>query len=139
LDPDVSILSQDIGFSGIRYLAGIEYYSHLDKNNKSDKDMSMWFAYAGLGAFTNKMTLDMRLRTNSTGQTWDFDDSYSETKFIFSFGFGIDKSITPEIGLELAAGFDMEAVGSGENELGHEVPVYAYILDLRVGLIYFIK
>jgi hypothetical protein len=136
LNPDTTIISQDIGFSGIRYLAAVEYYRHF---NKAAKDMGMWYIYAGLGAFSNKMTLEMTLRRNSTSYTWNENSSYSEDKFILSFGFGMDKAFTPQIGIELGAGFDMEVVGSAENELGHEAPVYAYIFDLRAGLVFFLN
>ena len=136
LNPDTTILSQNYKFTGLRYVAAIEYYRHF---NNAHSNMNMWFIYGGLGSFSNKITMEMRLHRNSTNENWDVNDLYTENKFILSFGAGFDMAITPQVAIEIAGGYDMEFIGSAETSSGDRQVVNAYILDLRAGLVFFLK
>jgi hypothetical protein len=132
---DATILSHHTYFTGMRYIAAIEVYRRFNKNSN---DPSTWFFYGGLGNFTNKVTVEMELQSDSTGQTWNIKDSSTDNKFILSFGAGFDKAFEPKLALEFGVGLDVEKAGSTVNESGIMGPSYAFVFDMRIGLVYYL-
>jgi len=131
LDPNISILSQKWSFHVMRYLAAIELYKYLDK---SKKDLSLFYMYTGLGAAVHTTRGELTLRNNTTNQTASADETTSESKFAMTFGIGVVKTLSKNIGLDLSV-----AIGSNDyqSDLYDSGVVYAYIFDLKLGVVYF--
>ena len=135
-DPNVILLKQDLIFTATKYIVAFEYYNHV---NKVTKDNNLFSLYCGIGAVRHKTTLKLTLSDVTDNSIWKVKESSSQSKFIMSSGGGLIKQITKSIGLDLSFSLDLVFAGTGTNSRGDEGPVYAYILELKAGLCYFIK
>lgn len=132
IDPDYSLIDQHYSISTIRYLLGAEYYQPLKWND----ERSFWYLFSGLGAAVHKIKSRATMRYNPTGELAYLNDTSNQSKFVISLGFGVVKAMSKKVGLSFDGSMDLVHVGSVESRNGREV-VYAYIFDLKLGLIAF--
>ena len=133
LDPDISIIDQKWGFHVMRYIIALEMYKPLDKYKK---DLNYFYLYSGLGAAVHTMSGDITLLNNNTMEIASASDSYTEKKFAMTVGLGLIAALAPNFGFDFSASYDFIVAGNASNESGNGV-VYAYILDLKIGAVYF--
>ena len=132
IDSNLSVVNQKFSVSAIRYVLEVEYFGRPDRDTPGK---TIWYTYTGLGVISHKLSLDLRVRDNTDGQTFDLNDSSTETKFIQTLGGGMVQLLSGQVGLDFGVNMDLVYIGSGDDYS----PVNAFIFDLRVGLIYLIK
>ncbi len=131
--PEVTILSEDLSFSALKFLIGGEYYRHFDITKQ---DLSMIYLFWGLGAISHTTLTKATLQHQITGEIAYVDDKYTQTKFAMDFEIGVVKQIFKKTGLDFSGSFDMVAVGKAQESYGAYGNVaYAYILEFKVGIV----
>ncbi len=130
-DPNLVILSQDNSFNGTRISVTGEYYSY--DRRKAFPPKLVGFFYSGLGAIAHSLSSSLTVLDNTTSivTTSSFSDSFTE--LIYVLGAGADFMISPTVGFEVTGNFDLVILGKD----GADRTQYAYIFDLRFGLVAF--
>lgn len=126
LDPDVTILDQEFGLSAMRFtLSGVA----LRPLDPLRKDRSTLYAYAGLGFIQHELTADLTVREESSGVTSRMTSDDTMTEFLTTLGGGFIKSVGTTVGIDLSLNVD---------QLWLENSTYAWVIDLRVGMVVFL-
>ncbi len=127
-DPNIQILNEDLGFHATRYEAAVNFHQPFSRIQDS---RSMWYGLSGIGIITHTTTTKATVRQINTGQIGNINDSQSNSKFAFMFGFGAIKMFSKRMGLDCGFTLDLVAVSSGNNAHKSEV-FYGYIFDLKL-------
>ncbi len=128
-DPTITIVAQDNSFNATRISAAAEYYFYNREGEFPPKVVG--FFYSGLGAIVHDITSTITARDNTTSQVATVTVTDSFTEFILVTGVGADLMFSPSFGLEVAGTMDIVVLGSK----GASTPQYAYVFDLRLGVI----
>jgi hypothetical protein len=127
-DPYLSILNENISFHATRYEAAVNFHQPF---SRVSNDKSMWYGLSGLGVITHTTTTEATVRNINTGQIGNINDSQSNSKFAFMFGFGAIKMLSKHLGLDFGFTLDWVAVSSDNNNY-HSGVSYGYIFDLKL-------
>jgi hypothetical protein len=130
-NPDISVLDDNVGIHATRYEVALNVYQPFSRVRDP---ISMWYGLFGLGAVTHTFTVEATFRNNVTGEIIPLDESHTESKFTFVFGFGAVKMASERFGFDFSATGDLVSIPTGSSDPGEGV-TYAYIFDLKISAV----
>ena len=130
-DPLIQILDYDAD----RYIASFQW-NILGSDAESKKTIP--FMYTGLGLLHESATFNAIVYDSEEDQTYQLSDDYSETRFLMSIGGGLMYKLSSRLALDGTFAMDLIWV-EVYNDEGDKYPSpHAYIIDFKLGLVFFI-
>lgn len=133
--PNIEVVDTDFRLNAYRFVFGAEYYAKVNPGG-SGNDYLYLMTY--LGAITHKMELRATFENTVTGERLTDSAKDTESKFLFGLGLGLTKLLKDNYGLETGVTFEFVPVGSRPSDLYGTETVYAYVIDLKLGFVWFI-
>jgi hypothetical protein len=129
IDPEYTIINQNIKFSAVRYLISVQYNTAPVEYIAGK---SIFYLNTGMGVINNKISAD--LTYSYGGQTLRETSSTTQTKFMTEIGGGVMVLILKKVAADFGAAFDIIYLGRGADGGAS----YAAILDFKFGLTAFL-
>ncbi|MFO7654141.1 MAG: hypothetical protein R6X25_10000 [Candidatus Krumholzibacteriia bacterium] len=132
--------SQDVAFdlslAVWRFSAAAQVLAPLSRSGGG----SFAHLYGGLGLAVHRLALDVTVNDPVPGVIYPESASDTETKFMTTFGGGLVSMLSSRVGVDLGAEVDMIWLGSENGDYGYyQTAQTAWLVDVKVGLVYFLK
>jgi hypothetical protein len=127
---DVDILSDNLDWDIWRYFLSLQAYSWPDWRSDGH---DMFYAYAGLGVVTHKLTgrAETYDPVTDSSSLWQGNGKI-QTKGVLTAGCGNTTLIFGPVGAEYGASLDLVFVGGGSSGI-------AYLFDFKLGITYLVR